>query len=82
MKKAEWALRAIAVAAILAVVSLYQGDTRAMQVALLAVALLVVCGLLALRNMEIRALRTKLAASEDLAVKLLQDDSVRGFCLA
>ena len=76
LKKAELALGALGVATILAVVSLYRGDTQAMQVVILALALLVVSGLLALRTIEIRTLRTKLAASEQLAVELLRGDNV------
>lgn len=76
LKKAELALSALGVATILAVVSLYRGDTQAMQVVILALALLVVSGLLALRTIEIRTLRTKLAASEQLAVELLRGDNV------
>ncbi len=75
MKQAEWAVRILGVIAIVVVVLVYRGDSPAMQTALLAVLVLVLSGLLALRSMEVRSLRTKLTATEEIAVDALRSNS-------
>ena len=75
MKQTEWAVRILGVIAIVVVVLVYRGDSPAMQTALLAVLVLVLSGLLALRSMEVRSLRTKLTATEEIAVDALRSNS-------
>ena len=75
MKQAEWAVRILGVVAIVVVVLVYRGDSPAMQTALLAVLVLVLSGLLALLSMEVRSLRTKLTATEAIAVDALRSNS-------